>query len=68
MWRRGVKAASPFPGGTMDKSQGPITITLAEYEELLAAQEKLNMLEAFGVDRWDGYAAAMEAMEDEDGY
>jgi len=45
-----------------------VCITLAEYEELLAAQEKLNMLEAFGVDQWDGYAAAMEAMEDEDGY
>ena len=50
----------------MDKSQVPITITLAEYEELLAAQEKLNMLEAFGVDQWDGYAAAMEAMEEDD--
>lgn len=51
----------------MDKTQTPITISLAEYEELLAAQEKLNTLEAFGVDSWDGYAAAMEAMEEEDG-
>ena len=51
----------------MDKTQIQITVTLAEYEELLAAQEKLNTLEAFGVDQWEGYAAAMEEMEEDGG-
>ena len=49
----------------MDKTKTPITITLAEYEELLAAQEELSMLKAFGVDQWEGYAAAMESMEED---
>jgi len=50
----------------MDKTQTPITITLAEYEELLAAQEKLSTLEAFGVDQWEGYAVAIESMGEDD--
>jgi hypothetical protein len=44
-----------------------ITITVAEYEELLDAQLKLTHLEGAGVDNWDGYDYAMEAYWEEKG-
>ena len=36
-----------------------VTITRKEYEALLAAREKLDALEAAGVDNWSGYDDAM---------
>lgn len=41
-----------------------ITISLELYEELLAAQEKLYALEAFGVDNWGGYEDAMSSLDE----
>lgn len=39
-----------------------ITITRAEYEQLLADQAKLRALEEMGVDNWSGYAEAMQQL------
>lgn len=41
-----------------------ITITLAEYERLTYDSEKLDCLEACGVDNWAGYSDAMDMMEE----
>ena len=43
-----------------------VTISKAAYDELLEAQEWLSMLEAAGVDNWEGYDVAREMLEDED--
>jgi len=40
------------------------TISLTRYSELLASEEKLNALEAAGVNNWDGYDDAMEILEE----
>jgi len=40
-----------------------ITITKTKYEYLKRSEQKLNALEAAGVDNWDGYDLAMEWME-----
>lgn len=40
-----------------------VCISKKEYEELLKAYEKLNLLEAYGVDNWCGYD---DAVNDED--
>lgn len=34
-------------------------ISTEEYESLLADSVKLRVLEAYGVDNWEGYEAAM---------
>ncbi|WP_252108806.1 MULTISPECIES: hypothetical protein [unclassified Halomonas] len=39
-----------------------VTITVAEYQQLLADQAKLHALEAMGVDNWSGYADAMQEL------
>lgn len=39
-----------------------VTITRQEYDRLLAAQAKLDALEAAGVDNWTGYDDAMEIL------
>ncbi len=36
-----------------------VTISRAEYDRLIKAEAKLQALEAFGVDNWDGYDEAM---------
>ncbi len=36
------------------------TITVADYKDWKAAKEKLDKLEAFGVDNWCGYDEAMK--------
>ena len=44
---------------------GPtVTITVDEYEQLLQDADKLACLEGAGVDSWDGYDMAMEALEE----
>lgn len=44
---------------------GPtVTITVAEYEQLLQDADKLSCLEGAGVDNWDGYDMAMEMLEE----
>jgi hypothetical protein len=40
--------------------EGKISITVAEYRKLRFADEKLNILEASGVDNWEGYASLRE--------
>lgn len=42
-----------------------VTITKKEYENLLSSQAFLNALEDAGVDNWQGYEHAQEAMENE---
>jgi len=43
-----------------------ILITMAEYNKLRAAQNKLDALESAGVDNWEGYDLAMEDYNDDD--
>jgi len=47
-----------------DKVQGTITLSEERYRELTEAEEKLNALEEFGVDNWDGYSQAMASLTD----
>ena len=44
-----------------------ITVPKDEYESYLKAWQKLQCLEAVGVDNWDGYDFAMEQYEESDG-
>jgi hypothetical protein len=46
-------------------SEVMVTIPKSEYDELLHDSKKLNALESAGVDNWEGYDFAMEAMEEE---
>lgn len=41
-----------------------ITITVKEYENLLAAQRELIALQNAGVDNWPGYEYAMELLQE----
>ena len=41
-----------------------VTISKAEYRELLNIQARLDCLEASGVDNWCGYDEAMEYYEE----
>lgn len=41
-----------------------ITIRKSEYDKLIAASEKLEALIAAGADNWDGYAYAMEVLQE----
>ena len=50
----------------MDKYTTSVSITMAEYLDLIAAKEKLVALEAHGVDNWEGYAEAMATLDDEE--
>lgn len=43
-----------------------VTILKTEYDELINRRNKLEALENAGVDNWDGYDFAMEAMEVEE--
>lgn len=43
-----------------------IEIPLKKYKRLLKSEEKLNCLEAAGVDNWEGYDFAMEDFYDDD--
>lgn len=47
-------------------ADGTVTLTEAEYWELLTAYRELSALEAAGVDNWDGYDGAMAILEDGD--
>ena len=40
-----------------------VTITQQEYDNLVAAKKTLNALYSAGVDNWEGYSIAMDAME-----
>lgn len=42
-----------------------VTISKAEYEELLDDQKLLNALQACGVDNWDGYGFALDMLKGE---
>ena len=48
----------------------PVLISKEEYEDLKDDQEILNCLKAVGVEKWEGYEAAMElfmgGMEEDD--
>jgi hypothetical protein len=48
-----------------DPADGPetVTIPLFEYNQLLKSAEKLEALEAAGVDNWDGYDEAMNILK-----
>lgn len=41
-----------------------VTISLAEYEELLESDAMLNALTAAGVDNWDGYDEAISIYDE----
>lgn len=40
-----------------------VTISQEEYKSLLESQDKLERLEAYGVDNWSGYSEAMSDSE-----
>ena len=42
-----------------------VTITKEEYESLQRDSEFLNALLGAGVDNWDGYSFALEALEEQ---
>lgn len=41
-----------------------ITMTKPEYDKLCEAYDKLEALECYGVDNWEGYGEAMESLYD----
>jgi len=53
-------AAESFKRGSDVAQPETVTITRKEYETLLVARDKLDALEAAGVDNWSGYDDAME--------
>ena len=44
-----------------------VTIGAKRYEELLHSENKLMALEGAGVDNWEGYGDAMQALEEMEG-
>lgn len=56
-------AADNFQRGSQVKAPEQVTISRKEYDRLLAAQAKLDALEAAGVDNWSGYSDAMAELE-----
>ena len=56
-------AADSFQRGSQVKAPEQVTISRKEYDRLLAAQAKLDALEAAGVDNWSGYSDAMAELE-----
>jgi len=50
-----------FPSS--ESSQETVTISKSEYDQLLADSKLLNILRGAGVDNWDGWDYAMEALE-----
>lgn len=53
-------AADSFHRGSLAKAPAQVTISRKEYDRLLAAEAKLQALEAAGVNNWSGYGDAME--------
>ncbi|MGG1339073.1 hypothetical protein ABE244_00500 [Bacillus toyonensis] len=51
---------------TVENDEKTVTISRAEYLELLEDSEFLSCLQAAGVDNWDGYGYAWEMMESEE--
>ncbi|WP_170954446.1 hypothetical protein [Bacillus thuringiensis] len=51
---------------TVENAEKTVTISRAEYLELLEDSEFLSCLQAAGVDNWDGYGYAWEMMESEE--
>ena len=41
-------------------------ISVREYEKLCEAYDKLQALECYGVDNWEGYEDAMQSLYDEE--
>lgn len=57
VWRKASSVTRISGGDT-------ITIPRRQYDRLIDAQDKLDCLEAAGVDNWDGYGEAMELYEE----
>lgn len=55
-------AADNYQRGSQVKAPDQVTISRKEYDRLLAAEAKLDALEAHGVDNWTGYSDAMEEL------
>lgn len=51
-----------FQRGSQVKAPEEVTISRKEYDQLRAAQAKLDALEAAGVDSWSGYDDAMQQL------
>jgi hypothetical protein len=41
-----------------------VSLFIARYNELVEAERKLNALENYGVDSWDGYSDAMASIKE----
>ncbi|WP_299316544.1 lambda-exonuclease family protein [uncultured Halomonas sp.] len=54
--------AAPKPASQLEQPD-TVTISRKEYQALLAAREKLDALEAAGVDNWTGYDDAMASLK-----
>jgi hypothetical protein len=53
------------PVGAATASPGMAAALLAEVKQLRERDAKLNALEAYGVDNWDGYDEAVQSLEEE---
>lgn len=49
----------------IEKTPETVIISLAEYEALVRASDKLDALEEYGVDNWHGYGEAMASLRGE---
>jgi hypothetical protein len=49
----------------IDNKDGTVTLTDEEYEGLTQDAEFLSLLFAAGVDNWDGYYVALEAIRND---
>lgn len=48
-----------------ENTEESIIVSKKEYKELLRSEQKLNALEAAGVDNWQGYDDAMDILREE---
>jgi hypothetical protein len=51
-------------GSQTEDQEEMITITKAEYDELIEDQKLLIALQGAGVDNWDGYDYAIESLDE----
>ncbi|MGL4353204.1 MAG: hypothetical protein ACRCTP_04605 [Aeromonas popoffii] len=50
----------------LKRPDGVVICKPGEYARLTAAEDKLLMLEGYGVDNWEGYDDAMQALENQE--
>lgn len=59
--KEAIEVVADLPPPAPAPAEETVTITKKQYAELLSNQEKLWALEAAGVEKWEGYEAAMRS-------